>query len=111
MTNEETDTALILENELKRRVTEVLGTIVHKIVHKAIEANYAQHKSTMMLEVAVAVGKMLRSIEEDGRKPLWQATPEEFGLTQQDMNIHALGRREGYNHSKLDNAIPQTTKD
>jgi hypothetical protein len=72
MTNEETDTALILENELKRRVTEVLGTIVHKIVHKAIEANYAQHKSTMMLEVAVTVGKMLRSIEEDGRKPLWE---------------------------------------
>lgn len=72
MTNEETDTALILENELKRRVTEVLGTIVHKVVNKAIEANYAQHKSTMMLEVAVTVGKMLRSIEEDGRKPLWE---------------------------------------
>jgi hypothetical protein len=72
MTNEETDTALILENELKRRVTEVLGTIVHKVVHKAIEANFAQHKAAMMLEISVAVGKMLRSIEEDGRKPLWE---------------------------------------
>jgi len=65
----------------------------------------------MMLEVAVSVGKMLRGIEEEGRKPLWEATPEEFGLTRQDMNTHALGRREGYNHSKLDNAISQITKD
>lgn len=72
MTNEETDTALILENELKRRVTEVLGTIVHKVVNKSIEAHYAQQKAAMMMEVSIAVGKMLRSIEEDGRKPLWE---------------------------------------
>ena len=72
MTNEETDTALILEGELKRRVTEMLGTVVHKVVNKSIEAHFAQHKSAMMLEISVAVGKMLRSIEEDGRKPLWE---------------------------------------
>lgn len=72
MTNEETDTALILEGELKRRVTEVLGTIVHKAVNKAMEAHFNQHKAAMLLEISVAVGKMLRGIEEDGRKPLWE---------------------------------------
>lgn len=78
MTNEEADTALILENELKRRVTEVLGPIVHRVVNKSMEAHFAQHKSEMMLEISVAVGKMLRGIEDDGRKPLWEANPEEF---------------------------------
>ena len=72
MTNEETDTALILEGELRRRVTEVMGTIVHKAVSKAMEAHFNQHKSAMLLEISVAVGKMLRGIEEDGRKPLWE---------------------------------------
>ena len=48
---------------------------------------------------------MLRLVEQEGRKPLWEATPEEFGMTQQDLNTHALGRKEGYNHPKLDNAI------
>ena len=72
MTNEETDTALILEGELKRRVTEILAVVVRKVVDKSVEAHFAQHKSAMMLEISVAVGKMLRSIEEDGRKPLWE---------------------------------------
>jgi len=72
MTNEETDTALILEGELKRRVTEILAVVVRKVVDKSVEAHFAQHKSAMMLEVAVSVGKMLRGIEEEGRKPLWE---------------------------------------
>jgi hypothetical protein len=74
MTNEETDTALILEGELRRRVTEVLSTVVYKIVNKSVEAHFAQHKSAMMLEISMAVGKMLRGIEEEGRKPLWENT-------------------------------------
>ena len=72
MTNEETDTALILENELKRRVTEVLAPIVHSVVNKSMEAHFNRHKSAMMMEISVSVGKMLRVIEEDGRKPLWE---------------------------------------
>ena len=72
MTNEETDTALILEGELKRRVTEILAVVVRKVVDKSVEAHFAQHKSAMMLEVAVSVGKMLRVVEQEGRKPLWE---------------------------------------
>ena len=44
----------------------------------------------MLLEVSLAVGKMLRVIEEEGRRPLWEATPEEFGLTAKDLNTHMI---------------------
>ena len=105
MTNEETDTALILEGELKRRVKEIVEPLVVDMVRRIIREELSKHKAEMMLEVAVSVGKMLRVVEQEGRKPLWEATPEEFGMTQQDLNTHALGRKEGYNHPKLDNAI------
>jgi len=72
MTNEETDTALILEGELKRRVKEVVERVVVNMVGKIIHEELDKYKSEMMLEVAVSVGKMLRGIEEEGRKPLWE---------------------------------------
>jgi sorbitol-specific phosphotransferase system component IIBC len=90
MTNQETDTALILENELKRRVTEVLSNVVHHVVQEQIEKRFAQQKENMLMEVSIAVGKMLRVVEEEGRNPLWEATPEEFGLTKEDLNKHHL---------------------
>jgi hypothetical protein len=91
MTNEETDTALILEGELKRRVTEILGQVVHKVVRKQMQAEFAEQKSNMMLEISIAVGKMMRVMEEEGRNPLWEATPAEFGLTREDFNAHNIG--------------------
>lgn len=72
MTNEETDTALILENELKRRVKEVVERVVVNMVGKIIHEELNKYKSEMMLEVAVSVGKMLRVVEQEGRKPLWE---------------------------------------
>jgi hypothetical protein len=92
MENQETDTALILENELKRRVTEVLGTIVHKVVRERLEAEFANQKANMLMEISIAVGKMLRVVEEEGRNPLWTATPEEFGLTKKDLNTHMISK-------------------
>ena len=92
MTNEETDTALILENELKRRVNEVVERVVVNMVGKIIHEELNKYKSEMMMEVAIAVGKMLRVVESEGRKPLWEATPEEFGLTKIDLNTHMLGK-------------------
>lgn len=90
MTNQETDTALILENELKRRVTEVLGTIVHKVVREQMKAVFAEQKAQMMLEISISVGKMLRVVEEEGRNPLWESNPKEFGLTDKELNTHML---------------------
>ena len=73
MTNEETDTALILENELKRRVGAIVERIVVNMVGKIIHEELNKYKNEMLLEVAVSVGKMLRSVERDGRKPLWES--------------------------------------
>ena len=105
MTNQEVDTALILEGELKRRVTEILGQVVHKVVRESMERQFADQKANMLMEISLSVGKMLRVIEEEGRNPLWEATPAEFGLTRDDLNTHALGRKEGQHNPKLDSAI------
>ena len=76
MTNEETDTALILENELKRRVKEVLGTIVGLEVDNAISRRMATEKEKMMMEISIKIGQMLQTIEKEGRQPLWVTGPE-----------------------------------
>lgn len=86
MTNEETDTALILENELKRRVNEVVERVVVNTVGKIIHQELNKYKNEMLMEVCVAVGKTMRVAENEGRKPLWEATPEEFGLTREELN-------------------------
>ena len=72
MTNEETDTALILEGELTRRVKEIVERVVVNMVGKIIHDELNKYKAEMMLEVAVSVGKMLRVVEQEGRKPLWE---------------------------------------
>ena len=81
MTNQETDTALILENELKRRVQDVVGQIAYDIVRKEMREEFRKQKEAMLMEISIAIGKNLRLIENEGRKPLWESTPEEFGLT------------------------------
>ena len=91
MTNQETDTALILEGELQRRVKEVVERVVVNIVGKIIHEELNKYKAEMMMEITLAVGKSLRVIENEGRKPLWEATPEEFGLTKEDLNTHNIG--------------------
>jgi hypothetical protein len=91
MTNQETDTALILEGELQRRVKEVVERVVVNIVGKVIHEELNKYKSEMMLEISISVGKMLKVIENEERKPLWEATPEEFGLTREELNTHNIG--------------------
>ena len=94
MTNQETDTALILENELKRRVKEVAVRIVHDIVREEMREQFAKQKEAMLMEISVTVGKHLRLIENEGRKPLWEATPEEFGLTRESIDSHHITGKE-----------------
>ena len=102
MSNQETDTALILENELKRRVSEVVREIAHDIVRKEMREEFTRQKETMLMEVSITVGKHLRFIENEGRKPLWEATPEEFGLTRESLDSHHI------TGSKLDALREQT---
>jgi len=90
MTNQETDTALILENELTRRVREVVRSVVKDVVAEQMMEQFAKQKESMLMEVCIAVGKNLQVIENEGRKPLWEATPEEFGLTRESLNTHHI---------------------
>ena len=90
MTNQETDTALILENELQRRVKQVLAGVVHEVVKQVMEKQFAVQKQEMLMEVSLSIGKMMRVIEEEGRNPLWEATPEEFGLTRESIDSHHI---------------------
>lgn len=90
MTNQETDTALILEGELKRRVKEVATTIIRDAVRDEVRKMFVEQKDSMLMEVSVAVGKTLQLLEKEGRRPLWEATPEEFGLTREDLNSHMM---------------------
>ena len=76
MTNEETDTALILEGELKRRVKEVTGNILQVEIEAAVQRRFAKEKEMMLLEISLKVGHMLRDIEREGRQPLWVTGPE-----------------------------------
>jgi hypothetical protein len=72
MTNQETDTALILEGELKRRVREIVEPLVVDMVRRIIREELSKYKAEMMLEVAISVGRMLRLVDQEGRKPLWE---------------------------------------
>jgi len=90
MENEQLDAALILEGELKRRCTEIVERVVVNMVGSIIHQELNKYKAEMMLEVSIAVGKMLQVVENEGRKPLWEATPEEFGLTQEELNSHNI---------------------
>lgn len=111
MTNQETDTALILENELTRRVREVVRGIVNDVVAEQMAEKFAQQKASMLMEVSIAVGKNLQVIENEGRKPLWEATPEDFGLTKEDLNKHMLSSERFTEPTKqdIDNALREQT--
>ena len=50
MTNQETDTALILENELKRRVREVALEIVRAEIRKEVKQIFTDQKDSLMFE-------------------------------------------------------------
>jgi len=86
MPNDEVDTALILENELRRRVREVAAKIVHEEVARQMGVIFAEQKAKMMMEISISIGQMLNLIQKEDRKPLWEATPEDFGLTREELN-------------------------
>ena len=52
----------------------------------------AEEKQNMMMEISITVGKALRASELEGRKPLWESTPEEFGLDRADLNSSSMRR-------------------
>ena len=88
MSNQETDTALILENELKRRVREVALEIVRAEIRKEVKQIFTDQKDSLMFEISVKIGQMLKLIQEEDRKPLWEANFEDFKLVKE--SDHAI---------------------
>ena len=86
MPNDEVDTALILENELKRRVREVAIKIVNEEVARQMGVIFAEQKAKMMMEISISIGQMLNLIQKEDRKPLWESKPEDFGFNKEELN-------------------------
>ena len=88
-------------------VEKVIVNTVGKIVHQELD----KYKTEMMTEIILTVGKTLRVIDNEGRKPLWEATPEEFGLTSEALNTHAMTPvRNAYNNLEESNALREQKK-
>ena len=84
MDNEAKDAALILENELQRRVEIVLRSSLPGLIAREVEKHIRDQKVNMMQEIAISIGKLLRSVEGEGRRPLWESKPEDFKGVQDD---------------------------
>jgi hypothetical protein len=88
------DSMLILEGKLQERVNKLIGKTVERtivnIIGRQIQEAVQREKEEMMLEIAIKVGQMLKAVEKDERRPLWESTPEEFKLTHADLNSHMI---------------------
>jgi hypothetical protein len=96
LTNEAIDAAIILENKVNERVEKEVEKVLASRLRRAVVAEVvkaiSEEKQNMMMEISITVGKALRSSELEGRKPLWESTPEEFGLTHEDLNKSSMRR-------------------
>lgn len=85
MENVEVDTAIILEGQIKERVQLIVAEEVRRAVVNHIGKIINDEKNKMMMEVAIKIGQMLKGYEAEGRKPLWESSPEDFGMTANDV--------------------------
>jgi hypothetical protein len=53
-------------------VKEILEPLVADMARRIIREELNKYKSEMMLEVAISVGRMLRLVDQEDRKPLWE---------------------------------------
>jgi hypothetical protein len=106
LTKEAVDSAILLEGRVNERVEKEVNRILDRQISKLVtlEVNKAfeQYKNSMMMEISITVGKIMRHTEEENRKPLWASTPEELGLNRADLNKHMLGK-------DIDDAIRKQT--
>ena len=76
------------------------------IIGKELARQWNEQKQAMMMEISVALGKVMRLAEDENRQPLWKATPEEFGLTKEMLNTHNMGNM---TPEEIDHAIREQT--
>jgi hypothetical protein len=100
-TQDAVDAAIILENRVAERVRKEVALTLNGVLKQAVTDEvrriFKEQKELMLMEIAITVGKTLRTSEAEYRKPLWESTPEELGLNPADLNTHMLGKREDDN--------------
>jgi len=67
---------------VERTVVNVIGRTVHEELDK--------YKQQMIMEICLAVGKTMQVADKQGRTPLWETDPAEFGLGEADLNSHMI---------------------
>lgn len=104
MENVEVDTAIILEGQIRERVQLIVAEEVRRAVVNHIGKVINDEKNRMMMEVAIKIGQMLKGYEIEGRKPLWESSPEEFGMAADDM-------KQRFGSKEFPNKIAKETND
>jgi len=80
--NKESKLSRFIGNSIERTVVNVIGRTVHEELDK--------YKEQMIMEICLAVGKTMQVADKQGRKPLWETDPAEFGLGEADLNSHMI---------------------
>jgi len=67
---------------IERTVVNVIGKTIHEELDK--------YKQEMIMEICIAVGRTIQVADKQGRAPLWETDPTEFGLGEADLNSHMI---------------------
>jgi hypothetical protein len=89
------DSMLLLEGKLQERVDKLITDNVTKtvinIIGKQVYEAINREKAQLMMEISIQIGHMLKSLEGEKRKPLWEYTPEELKIPEDVLRPkHAL---------------------
>ena len=98
------DAAIILENRVNERIRAAVRHEVREIVIKLVNELFREHKGAMIMEITTSINQMLRGFIEQERKPLWESTPEEFGLTNEELNRSSIRRLDDV-QQEINNAL------
>lgn len=86
---ENIDAMLLLEGRLQERVGEIVDAEIKRsvvnIIGKIIYDTLEKEKASMLMEIAIKVGQMLKGIEAENRKPLWETTEEQLNINKYDV--------------------------
>lgn len=105
---EAVDSAIILEGKIKERVAKIVRDEVVRIAGSLVQEAYAEYKNQMMMEISIKLGQILRNVEMEGRKPLWETDPNEFGMTPEDFKPHKFSPdRNNGAVKEINNAVHQ----
>jgi predicted transcriptional regulator len=92
ITQEGLDSAILLENRIRERIREETNHILKELVASEVRKLFLDHKGVLLMEITTSINQMLRGFIDEKRKPLWESTPEELGLSRDDLNKHMLGK-------------------